>query len=71
MIETDSLLVRCPQCGAWPMAANMSKISAQREIRFRCSRCRHQDSGRLRRAGNAQQLAQHQPHATPTRREMR
>lgn len=22
MIETDSLLVKCPQCGAWPMAAN-------------------------------------------------
>jgi len=71
VIETDSLLVKCPHCGAWPMAANMPKTSAQREIRLKCTRCRHQESGRLRRGNNAQQPAHHQPRTAPTHREMR
>jgi hypothetical protein len=25
MIETDTLLVKCPQCGGWPMAACLPK----------------------------------------------
>jgi hypothetical protein len=25
MIETDNLLVKCPHCGAWPMAVSLPK----------------------------------------------
>jgi hypothetical protein len=56
MIDTDTLLVKCPQCGAWPMAANFSSGPnlVQRVLRFRCVRCRHDEGGRLRRAGSVQ-----------------
>jgi hypothetical protein len=59
MIETDTLLVNCPHCGTWPMAAaSLPKPnSAQSEVRFLCPRCRHQEGGWLRRAGNVQRLA--------------
>lgn len=49
MIETDSLLVKCPQCGAWPMAANFPKGASTQEIRFKCTRCQHVRGGDLRR----------------------
>jgi DNA-directed RNA polymerase subunit M/transcription elongation factor TFIIS len=59
VIETDSLLVKCPRCGAWPMAANLPKASAsRREIRFRCPECHYQEAGYLQRAGNVQPLAE-------------
>lgn len=49
MIETNTLLVKCPNCGAWPMAANLLRpASAHPEIRFRCPRCHGQEAGRLR-----------------------
>jgi phage FluMu protein Com len=49
MIETDTMLVKCPNCGAWPMAANMLRTaSAQSEIRLKCPRCHGQELGRLR-----------------------
>jgi hypothetical protein len=56
MIDTDTLLVKCPQCGAWPMAANFfsGPNLAQPVLRFRCARCRHDEGGRLRRAGIVQ-----------------
>jgi hypothetical protein len=58
VIETDSLLVKCPQCGGWPMAACFPKPNwSQREVRFRCGRCRHQETARLERPGNGQRLA--------------
>jgi hypothetical protein len=57
VIETDTLLVECPHCGGWPMAASFSRNSAQREIRFRCAQCRHQEGGRLRQAGSGERLA--------------
>ncbi len=48
MIETDTLLEKCPRCGAWPMAANFRRTSlAQPDIRFRCSRCHGDEAGRL------------------------
>ena len=47
----DTLLVNCPRCGAWPMAANFSSDLAQSGQKFRCPRCRHEEGGRLRRAG--------------------
>jgi hypothetical protein len=60
VIETDSLLVKCPRCGAWPMAASLPKASAARqEIRFRCPECRCQEEGHLLSAGNVHALAQH------------
>lgn len=50
MIETDSLLEKCPRCGAWPMAASVLRTtSAQPEVRFRCPRCHGDEAGRLRR----------------------
>lgn len=51
MIETDTLLEKCPRCGTWPMAASVLRTgSAQAEIRFRCPRCHAEEAGRLRRA---------------------
>jgi predicted RNA-binding Zn-ribbon protein involved in translation (DUF1610 family) len=53
MIETDTLLEKCPQCGAWPMAARLPKPnSPEAKIRLRCPHCGHQEFGRLRRAGS-------------------
>jgi ribosomal protein S27AE len=53
MIETDSLLEKCPRCGAWPMAAKFPKASSLIPvIRLRCSHCGYQEQGRLRRAEN-------------------
>lgn len=50
MIETETLLEKCPRCGAWPMAANIPKsASVQREIQFRCPRCHAEEVGWLRR----------------------
>jgi hypothetical protein len=71
VIETDTLLVKCPHCGGWPMAACVPKPnSAQREIRFRCAQCRHQEGGRLRRAGSGQRLSGNPAHSA-AHREMR
>ena len=62
MIDTDTLLVKRPQCGAWPMAANFfsSPYLPQSDLRFRCARCRHNEGGRLCRAGSVQR-----PSGTP------
>lgn len=50
MLETDTLLVKCPNCGAWPMAANPPKnLLPGVELEFRCSRCAQHELGRLRR----------------------
>jgi hypothetical protein len=44
MLETNTLLVKCQRCGAWPMAANLPKpASAHREPRLRCPKCQHQE----------------------------
>jgi hypothetical protein len=37
MIDMDSLLVKCPHCGAWPMAANVPRTGAQQVVKFRCT----------------------------------
>jgi DNA-directed RNA polymerase subunit RPC12/RpoP len=51
MIETDTLLEKCPQCGAWPMAAQLPKASSlEAGIRLKCPRCGHQEGGRFRPA---------------------
>ena len=61
MIETKTLLAKCPNCGAWPMAANLpTPASAHREPRLRCPKCHHQESVRLRRPLAAQR-GPHQP----------
>ena len=71
VIETDTLLVKCPHCGGWPMAACFSKRnSAQREIRLRCAQCRHQEGGRLRREGAGERLSGN-PAYSAARSEMR
>lgn len=62
MIEMDSLLVKCPHCGAWPMAANFPKGgSAQREILFKRTRCQHVRGGHLRR-GPPSSVPEHARH---------
>ena len=59
MIETDSLLVKCPNCGAWPMAASLPRSGAARqEVRFRCPECRRQETGHLRATGRPLRLSQ-------------
>jgi hypothetical protein len=71
MIETDTLLVKCPYCGGWPMAACFPKPnSPQREIRLRCAQCRHQEGGQLRRAGSGERLSGNPAHS-PAHHEMR
>jgi transposase-like protein len=58
VIETDSLLVKCPHCGAWPMAAGLPKASsAHRVVRFRCPECQYQETGRLRGTSNVHALS--------------
>jgi DNA-directed RNA polymerase subunit RPC12/RpoP len=65
MIETDTLLVKCPHCGGWPMAARLPKPnSAQRDIRFRCAQCRHQ---RLPRAGSGERFSGNPAHSAAHR----
>ena len=51
MIETETLLEKCPRCGAWPMAAQLPKPTNQTEVRFSCTICGHHEFGRLRRGG--------------------
>lgn len=47
MLETNDLLVKCPRCGAWPMAVSSGKDTfAQREIAFRCPKCGSEETGR-------------------------
>ena len=59
MIETETLLEKCPRCGAWPMAAKLPKASSpQFEIRLRCPQCGYEEGGRLRRARNLHPLEQ-------------
>jgi hypothetical protein len=68
MIETETLLVKCPRCGGWPMAACLPKPnSAQRDIRFRCAQSRHQEGGRLSRAGNGERFSGNPAHAAAHR----
>jgi hypothetical protein len=57
VIETDTLLVKCPHCGGWPMAACLPKPNlSQREVRFRCAQCHHQEAGRLQGSGSGHRL---------------
>lgn len=50
MIETSTMLVKCPRCDAWPMAAIPPKpTNPMQQIRFTCPKCRHQEEGRLSR----------------------
>lgn len=60
MIEMDSLLVNCPQCGAWPMAASFPKGSSMRqEVRFKCIQCQHVSGGKLRRSLTVRRASEH------------
>ena len=59
MMDMDSLLVKSPHCGSGPMAANVPRAGAQQIIKFRCSKCLHQEGGPLRRTTAAQPI--HEP----------
>jgi hypothetical protein len=52
MIDSESLLEKCPGCGAWPMAAKLQKPPTRPEVRFRCAKCGHEEFGRFRHADN-------------------
>lgn len=52
MIDTKTLLEKCPQCGAWPMAAKPPRPWNQPEVRFRCTKCGHQECASFIRAGS-------------------
>jgi ribosomal protein S27AE len=52
MMESESLLEKCPRCGAWPMAAKLQKLPTRPEVRFRCAKCGHEEFGRFRRGDN-------------------
>jgi ribosomal protein S27AE len=59
IIEVDSLLAKCPRCGAWPMAANFLKGgSPQQKIRFQCAKCRYVGGGHLRRSPAVQRASE-------------
>jgi len=58
MLETNDLLVKCPRCGAWPMAVASGKETfAQREISFKCPECGSEEQGRLRHGAISQASA--------------
>ena len=59
MIETDTLLVKCPSCGAWPMAARVPKPDyAQRDVRLKCAKCGHDENGRLQPSASVERFPQ-------------
>lgn len=58
MTEADGLLVKCPQCGIWPMAASFPKGGSMQGVRFKCPRCRHVSGSDLRRRLIVQRAAQ-------------
>jgi hypothetical protein len=71
MIETDTMLVNCPRCGAWPMAASLPKpSSANRQLPFRCVKWSDQERSRLCRARDAQRLPWHPAPMIGTHHEM-
>jgi DNA-directed RNA polymerase subunit RPC12/RpoP len=41
--KSDRLLVACPQCHAWPMAAGRAPSRWPSEIIFRCPQCGHRE----------------------------
>ena len=59
MIETETLLEKCPHCGAWPMAVQLQRSPGQPQVRFRCANCGHQEFGRLVRGAGVR------PHSRP------
>jgi ribosomal protein S27AE len=64
VIETETLLEKCPRCGAWPMAAKLPKASShQVDIRLRCPQCGYQEGGRFRRADYGRSFAKQRPQA--------
>lgn len=59
MLETNDLLVKCPKCGAWPMAVAPGKETfAQRDVSFKCPKCGSEEQGRLRHGALSQVSAQ-------------
>ena len=59
MIFTETLLVKCPTCGAWPMAALVPKGGyGQRDFRLKCAKCGHDEYGRLQRSASIERFPQ-------------
>ncbi len=54
MLDPGRFLVACSHCEAWPMAANVKRSTwsaSPREIRFVCSRCRHEETAVVSASG--------------------
>jgi RNase P subunit RPR2 len=63
VVESDGLLVACPQCHSWPMAAArpVSRLNNSGEMIFRCAQCGHREVFILR-AGIANANLPHRPY---------
>ena len=57
MVDPDHVLMACPHCHAWPMAASLpkSRWTGSNEVSFRCARCGHQETVSTRKASDANQ----------------
>jgi len=50
--EPEQVLVKCPQCAAWPMSlAPQVEIAPSGQITFRCPKCQRLETFRIGVAG--------------------
>jgi len=59
MASADRMLIACPRCHSWPMAATSSRGRPESEMLFRCQRC-----GAQERLGSLSRAADQAPHGT-------
>jgi len=58
MATADRMLISCPRCNSWPMAATSSRGRPESEMLFKCSRC-----GARQRLGSLLRTADQLSHA--------
>ncbi len=50
--EPEQVLVKCPQCGAWPMSLGpRDEMAPSGQLTFRCPKCRRLETYRVGVAG--------------------
>jgi uncharacterized C2H2 Zn-finger protein len=57
MASADRMLIACPRCHSWPMAATSPRGRPESEMVFKCPRC-----GAQERLGSASRAADQAPH---------
>ncbi len=60
MAAADRMLIACPRCHSWPMAATSSRGRPESEMLFKCQRC-----GARERLGSLSRAADQAPHDAP------